>query len=390
MEQIRTNPNQFTPSQIAETTRDLVGNEVASSFKTLLKEQQSTGKAYEPVRTANAEVSVAHNFLEDQLRSEAGLDVVDGKLIPNSSSKIRTSAEVNKLQNIFDLYKPDFQKGTINADKLLNLRQDLSEVAYNDIGKKSTTVARITDNIRHNLNNTYRGEIPGLKELDLKFSKQEEEIKDLRKGLFDKNGKLNDTAINLIANAGNKGNEARLARLERLVPGITEKLKVLKAIEDIKASMGTKVGRYGAPVAEYGAIAGGLATGHLGAIATGVAAMIITDPLNAVQILRRFGGPETGIGHMVMARLARYATITGDLNATTQGTSGGQTEDQTQNLEQGTSPQQDGSQLPASEVSQSQSTSQSLESLAKANNFDLQGALDAGYTEKEIRDYLIQ
>lgn len=386
------------PITIANTTRESVGTEVSDVLRKRLASLDETGKEYNAVReieksgksfSADTLIPVEHNFIEEQFRKVAGMDVRDGKIVSNSGSQIRGSAEIAKLQHVFDLYKPTFQKGLLTPNEFLNFRDDLAKVAYNDLGKKDTDVARITDNIRHNFNLQYRDEIAGLKELDSSFSKEKNELKALQKGLLDRDGKLTDNAFNLVANATNKGNEARLARLEKLVPGIEKKIILLKAVEDMQKALGNKVGTYGRSILEGGGIIGGLATGQIGVVAAGFAAGIITNPNMAVKIIRAAEQLDPKIAQEVLLRVARYATMSSEAGKVTQ-------PDGQQTSTEGQVPQTlpSDSSVPSSsteDTGQGQSqtnTEESLDKLAKNKNFDLQGARDAGYTDDEILNYL--
>lgn len=308
----------LTPEAIANTTREAVGAEVKTALDKRLSSLSETGTAYAPIRAAQTEIPVAKNFLETQLRELAGLVVKDGEIIATTKSQIRTVAELAKIQKTFDLYKPSFQKGKLTPEEYLNLRSDLADIAYNDLGRKSTDVARITDKIRAKLNAEYRGKIDGLEKLDLSFSKQQQEFKDLKKGLFDAHGKPTDSLTKLVANAGNKGNEARLTRLEKLVPGITKKLELLKAVEDYHRSIGTKVGTYGRSIVEAGGLVGGLATGQVAVVAAGFAAGIIGNPATAVKILQALDKIDPALTKLVLARIAKYATVTGVASTATE------------------------------------------------------------------------
>lgn len=386
------------PLTIANTTREAVGTEVASALKKRLSSLDESGKEYNAVRelektgksfSSETLIPVEHNFIEEQLRKEGGMEVKDGKIVTNSGSQIRGASEVSKLQHVFDIYKPAFQKGVITPNEFLNFRSDLAKVAYNDLGKKDSDVARITDNIRRNFNDSYRDQIAGLKQLDTNFSKESGELKLLQKGLLDREGKLTDNAFNLIANAGNKGNEARLARLEKLVPGITKKLTLLKAVEDMQKALGNKVGTYGRSILEGGGIVGGLATGQIGVVAAGFAAGIITNPSIAVKIINIADQIDPKIAQQVLLRVARYATITSDLSNATQ------TEQQSALPgESGLPLQSSGSSESSSTPTNSQppqsqqDTGESLDDLAKTHNFDLTAARDAGHTDQEIQAYL--
>jgi hypothetical protein len=79
-----------------------------------------------------------------------------------------------------------------------------------------------------------------------------------------------------------KGKDLLLSRLEETTPGITKKIQILKAVEDIQNASGIKVGTY----SRTGLVAGaGLTFGVL----QGIITAILTSPEIAVPILRRAG-----------------------------------------------------------------------------------------------------
>lgn len=388
---IRNNPDAFTPQQIASVTREVVGDEVGGALNARIKSLNETSSAYKPYRESIEEIPVARNFLEDQFRKVAGVNVVDGQIVASGASAIRNATDLAKLQKTLDLWKPELQSGKLTPAKFLNLRKDLGDLAYNDLGKKSGDVARVTDEIRRNLNKEYRAKIKGLEELDTNYSTETENLRRLKKGLIDKDGKLTDTAYSLIANAGNKGNAQRLARLEEIVPGIGKKLEVLKAIEDVQKSMGNKVGTYGKSILESGGIIAGMVSGQWQVVATGFAAAFIAEPANAVKILRAAESIDPKLVPQILSRVARYATITSTVSEATQT---GEREDSTgtESLLNDLSTPADVSSLTPGEIpsvpASPEETKKALDELVKAKNFDLEAALAEGYTEEDIRAYL--
>ena len=231
--------------------------------------------------------------LKNQLAKQAtGLDVkfgVDkstyrnGKVTATPASKLREGSDIRAIQQLYDLYKPTFEKGIMTPNEFLNFRTDLANLAKfeRQIGK-SKPVEIATKEIRNKFNSQYRKQLSGLKELDDKFSTEVSDLKVSSKGLVDKNGQLTEAAINRIANATGKGKDILLARLEETVPGITQKIKVLKAVEDIQHASGIKVGTYG----RTGIIAG---FGIAGGVLQGIIAAILTSPDVAVPLLRKYG-----------------------------------------------------------------------------------------------------
>jgi hypothetical protein len=316
-------PDQFTPEQIANTSRLAVAKDVESALQDREASVAEDSRAYGPVRESPTTFPVAKNFLEDQLRSQAGVDVKDGEIVAKGSSKIRASKDVAALQNLFDTWKPEFQKGSLTSEEFLNFRQDLASVAkYDREFTASKPVESVAASIRSSFNKTYRPAIPGLDKLDESYSTQRAELQILRKGILDKDGNLQDSAINKIANATGKGKDLQLAKLEQISPGITKRIQILKAMEDIQKAGGTKVGTYPSAFLKAGGVIAGLATGNIPVLATALATTIIASPGIAVPLLRLFG-EDKGIVSGVMAHLAKYVTL-GAVTSATQNDSTGQ------------------------------------------------------------------
>ena len=279
--QITKTPELFTRESRAAIDRSSLGKEVQSSLSKKAISLKETGEAYKPIRESGASVKIDGNWLDNSITENTGLKIVDGKLQANGSSKLRGSTDVRAMQTLYDLWKPEFQKGTMTADQFLNFRTDLSGLSKfeRQIGK-SAPVETAAKSIRNKFNTSYRSQIKGLENTDKEFSTQTEQLSRLSKGLIDKNGNLTDSAISKIANA--TGKEALLARLEETVPGITQKIKVLKAVEDIQNASGIKVGTYGRAAITTGI---GVASG----IIPGIVTAILTSPEAAVPILRKYG-----------------------------------------------------------------------------------------------------
>jgi hypothetical protein len=134
--------------------------------------------------------------------------------------------------------------------------------------------------MRENANNNLRPQFKGLKEIDDVFSPEKQFLKQVKKDFVNSDGTLKDNAPSKIANSPNKAELTK--RLENIMPGITEKIRILKAIEDIERSTGIKVGTYGTTLP--GAI-GYVLSGFTGLIIS----QIIATPENAVRIIRSAG-----------------------------------------------------------------------------------------------------
>lgn len=281
--EILRNPEKFSAKSRSAIDRVSLGREVQSSLGKRLEALKETGKLYEPIRQSPEVVNVSKNWLIDTIKAETGLELVNGKFKSSPSAKIRANSDVRAIQQLYDTYNSTFKKGQMTPNEFLNFRSDLAELAKfeRQIGK-SKPVETITKSTRAKFNKAYREQIKGLKELDELYGPEVGEIKKLSKGIVNKEGQLTDAAINKIANATGKGKDFLLSRLEEASPGITQKIKVLKAVEDIQNASGIKVGTY----SRTGLIAGaGLGFGVL----EGIITAILTSPEIAVPLLRQAG-----------------------------------------------------------------------------------------------------
>lgn len=289
--QITKNPENFTKEAQGMIDRSSLGREVQSVLgkkKAILSE---TGEAYAPIREGDSTVKVSSNWLDSTIKDLTNLDIKKGKIKTSGSAVLREASDVRAMQHIYDLWKPIFKKGEMTADEFLNFRTDLANLSKfeRQIGK-SQPIESMAKLARGRFNESYRPQLEGLEALDKEFSAQTGELSRLSKGFIDKNGNLTDAAINRIANATGKGKDILLNRLEETVPGITQKIKVLKAVEDIQNASGIKVGTYGRTAGTIGGGALGYAFG--GPIGAGIGAIvesILTSPNLAVPILRKYG-----------------------------------------------------------------------------------------------------
>ncbi len=285
------NPDEFSKANAGNITRDNLGGQVGDALNTRIDNLNESGAGYNDIRSSKTPVTVDPEFLQTQIEKAAGVtvDPETGTIEAPAGSKISNPGDVSRLENFYKRWQPEFQSGEMTPDKFLTMRQELSDITYNDSGVKSGNMAKVTEQLRTSLNTEYRPQIDGLEEKDADYSSQAQELKNLRKGIIDKDGNLTDGAVNKISNAVGKGKSALLERLEEISPGITGKIKILKAAEDLEAAAGTKVGTYTRSVLGAGGLIGGLTTMNLPVIAASLGEMVLSNPDNAVAILRMYG-----------------------------------------------------------------------------------------------------
>lgn len=403
MEDIIKNPQNYTEEQITSVTRANVADQVASDFNAKEAQLSETGSAYNSIRESGATppgyenvknvppanaIPVQQNFLEDQLRKSANVDIQDGNIVKSGSSSIRATKDVNALQQLFNTWKPEFQKGYLTPEEFLNLRQDLGSVAkYDREFSASRPVENVAAAMRSSLNDTYRGGVPGLTELDATYGPQAEELASLRKGLFDKDGNLLPSAINKIANATNKGRDATLAKLEEISPGITAKIKTMRNIEQIQTLKENKIGTFPSASLKAGGALYGLATGDMHILAVSLATMFIAEPDIAIPILRTIGYNKQIFGE-VTSNLTKFLNA-GSVVSATQGTQANSTQDQSPQMPpQQTNPDSSSPPTTGTTDTSSQLPTTSLDSLATSKHFNLAAARKAGYDDQTILSFL--
>lgn len=308
---IKENPEAFTPEAISSMSRKSLGEEVASKLKARTEIISETGNAYKPVRQSTKPIKVDKNFLGNTLSEETGLMLKKGKFEATAKSPVDSPTDIAKVQRLYDMWQPYFKRGQISADDFLTLRSKLATIAnYEGIGK-SKPLELASSRVRGGLNTKYRTQIKGLDKLDENFAAQATELNTLRKGFIDKDGNLTDAAINRIANATGKGKDALLARLEEISPGITHRIKILKAIEDVQNIH--KVGTYTKSALEGGGLVGGIATGNIPLIVGSIATLLLSQPEVAVRMIRGYGKFSGTIAGKVLERIKGAASTVNNL-----------------------------------------------------------------------------
>lgn len=286
--QVISNPSEFSRIAREETSRGGLANEVKDAIDTRINDLSETGKGYENIKNSGNEATVGFIkdtngvrplFIDDALRSN-GFEIKNGKIQATTNSVTRNTSDINAINKF---YKDWGNKKTFTPNEFLNMRSDLAELAKYDkitgMGKTGA-IEKIASDLRTSANDKIRPQFGGLKELDDQYSPEIKFLRQVKKDFVNPDGTLKDNAPSKIANSANKAELTK--RLENIMPGITKRLEILKAVEDIERSSGIKVGTYGSTVP---AVAGFLTGGPVGLII----AHILTSPENAVKILKTMG-----------------------------------------------------------------------------------------------------
>lgn len=304
METAAANPN----IDFSKVNRTDLGKQIQGSLDKRVSDLEDTGKGYQPIRDmGDTQVKVTPDSLERLIKSSTGLDMEKGQLKTSTSAKIRDPKDVRALQNFYDTHKAAFAKGYLTPDEFLNIRQDMGKLSkYDREVSKSQPLEDISKKMYSTLNTGLRSKIPGLTELDAKFAPQISELKDLKKGLVDKDGNLTDTGLTKIARVTeNRPNLA--AQLEKISPGFMKQVKILQAAEDLRAvAEKHKVGTYRQAFAVgSGGLIAGIATMNPVIIGASIAEMLLTNPENAMTLIQKYGQSKA----VIQATIDKAKTI---------------------------------------------------------------------------------
>lgn len=244
-----------------------------------------------------------------------------------------------RLQDLWDTWGPKFAKGVMSTSDFLRFRQSLASIADYK-GGVDTALNKAAHTIRNNANKEFRPQIKGLTELDAEHERMQKDLNDSLTGVgeidktsplpkikmnegaagnilngtkdtktdfakrlekiapgiikkigenreFNKKwsdlvdmetGKQRRGALLDIKNSLNFGRDANLERLEQLMPGIADRLRLIKASENYHGTLGLKPGKYAS-----GAAVSQILTGNP---FVGIAAMAATNPSVGLRILR--------------------------------------------------------------------------------------------------------
>lgn len=272
-------PEFFTAKEIEKIDRESIFTKVKNAIESRMESLSETGKEYNKIREIPVKTSVSEQTILEKL-AEKGIDVKDGKISVNLGSEIQLSkADISGLEEVLSLLSG---KDGLTPTEILNLRKRLSNLSGFAEGRTDAS-SKVAKEIRAVVDDIAKKEIPGLSELDAKFSSEIQFLNKVKGVMFDKKGQLKENAVSKIATLTGKGKEFMLERMEKVVPGITEDINILKAIEDINIAKSDKVGTYGRTAIGIGggAVAGGPVGAILGAIAT--------SPQVGVALIRSYG-----------------------------------------------------------------------------------------------------
>lgn len=290
------NPEAFKTSNLPSRTE--ITQSVADALDSRLQELGGLGKEYQVLRDTPQIVTVPEDTISSVL-NKYGVKLDDNnQIITSAESRPLSLGDKNALQEFINNYG---NERVLSSNSFLNTREALSNLARYDASKTNLSNT-ISKDLRATYDELGKTQIKGLKELDTQYAPERQLLGQLKKDIFTSKGELKDGAISKIANITGKGKENLLNRMKEIVPDIEQRVRVLKAVEDIERSSGLKVGTY----ARAGAGIFGATTGNIPVII----GAILAQPEIAVPLLKGYGY----VGQKATPVLNALKVIANDVN----------------------------------------------------------------------------
>jgi hypothetical protein len=219
---IKAAPEMYQAARTGSLTRETATNEVVTTLKKRLWELSDTGKEYNTIR--NADVVMPKNDFGN---------IVQDFLKKNDVSKIDMTIKDRKvIQQAID-YIAEYGDN-LTAKNGLSLRKKLDDLAdwWTEATEEGKRLVRM---LRKDVDSYLGDKIPWLKTLDAKYAPEVKFLKKVKSGILNADWTIKDSAISYVANIVGKGKEMKLDRLEQLLPWIGQKVRALKAFEEVQA-----------------------------------------------------------------------------------------------------------------------------------------------------------
>lgn len=200
-----------------------------------------TGKAYKPIRELDIDVDTkeVRSLIDSELEKANIKRNPDWSYSFADSSIWSKKSEKALLETINDVYNRESVKPWV----ALNIRRKISDRIWSN-SDVSDEGRRLITKIREKYNDLLKKQIPGLRELDAKYSAQRAEYDAVKSDFFDKKGEIKSDALSKFINISKDRNRTRLERLSKLSPEADDASRAILAYEDMTNAMWTKTATY--------------------------------------------------------------------------------------------------------------------------------------------------
>lgn len=163
-------------------------------------------------------------FAKNQISMNADGSLTFGNMI--------LPTDMNPIQTAWNLIM-NAHWWNMTARQYLNLRKQLSDLARYDSGTTSRGVKVIRE-LRNQVNQVARKEIPGLAKADDLYHRQTEELKKLRQWLVyqqgERKGQIRDNYYSILKNLGTQNRRQMAQRLENIYPDLSARVEAVNML----------------------------------------------------------------------------------------------------------------------------------------------------------------
>lgn len=252
-------PEAFTKALDAGINRSTISAQLLDQVDNKISQLSQTGRVYKPIREATGVVELPETFVKDKLK-DLGFEVTDDlNVVGTTKSVTRNKADINAIQTFVNDWA---NRGKLDYAEFLNMRSDLSGLAdFGKISGKTKASETIAKSLRRDLNK-YRDQIPGLEKLDKEFGSLANDLKEIKRKLYNRDGSLKDDVANKLFRESRKDSKL-FDDLKKIDPSIEDKINIVRALEDVNYATGQKAGAYFRSAVLTAGAGASLATGNI-------------------------------------------------------------------------------------------------------------------------------
>lgn len=315
-------PEMLTEFQRGQQSPKTVMEDFSSSFKAMEENVSELGSGYKNIRNSGKIVKQSVSSFEKILESEGIRFVKEGRARtkfdgssyqPGHIEIGTTKLHPTEIQFLEKFMQDHGSLPQQRVDAYLNGRAKITELANffsKDVPSQGTHLRALADKMyaEYSKAKDYPN-MNDLKMLDEKFAPEKKFFDQIKKDFFERNSntgelELSDKGISRLLNA-EKGTKLRLLeKLEEASPGITRKLRVLNAFNEIMTE--NKPGTY----VKAGLTLAGFTGGPLGALGGFAIGSLLTSPTLLTLILKEYGRRTGKSLDGVIYKMERGAKLT--------------------------------------------------------------------------------
>lgn len=231
---IKNSPELFKQVKKWILTPENVTDDVKTNIEKRLIDLRETWKWYQEVKKSDV------LFPKTEIQW-----IIDNKLTKEWLSKNLIELPIDDRNAIKQAqwYLDELKTENLTAKETVELKAKLRSLVTYDKWV-SLEWERVVKWIIKDLDNNLKEKIPWYAELDKVYWPEREFLNKVQKDILNKDWTLKDNAISTIRNLTWKWKEMKIERIEKIMPWITEKVKALKAYEDLQNALEWKTASY--------------------------------------------------------------------------------------------------------------------------------------------------